>query len=118
MLEMNPTEEDGDQRPPGLAGGLPGGQGGGPRAENRISQGYYEHDYERLMAALKKNSKKLAIDPARREPGEALKVTLDVSMGKPAPLRELTLADGRAGPIDAMVYRLYALTEEEIGTVE
>jgi hypothetical protein len=58
------------------------------------------------MEVLRKNGKKLAIDPARREPGEALKATLEASMGKTAPLRELALADGRAGPIDAMVYRL------------
>ncbi|MCX6673358.1 MAG: hypothetical protein NTY37_06230 [Methanothrix sp.] len=31
-------------------------------------QGFYEHDYESFLAVLKKNSKKLAVDPARREP--------------------------------------------------
>ncbi|MDD4448574.1 MAG: N-6 DNA methylase, partial [Methanothrix sp.] len=36
-------------------------------------QSYYEHDYEGLMAVLKKNRKKLAIDPARRKEGEDLK---------------------------------------------
>jgi hypothetical protein len=36
-------------------------------------QGYYDHDYESFLAVLKKNGKKLAIDPARREPGEALR---------------------------------------------
>ena len=33
-------------------------------------QGYYDHDYESFLAVLKKNEKKLAIDPARREPAE------------------------------------------------
>ena len=33
-------------------------------------QGYYEHDYASSLAVLKKNGKKLAIDPARREPAE------------------------------------------------
>ena len=28
-------------------------------------QGYYEHDYESFLAVLKKNRKKLAIDPAQ-----------------------------------------------------
>ena len=31
-------------------------------------QSYYEHDYDSFLAVLKRNSKKLAIDPARREP--------------------------------------------------
>jgi len=31
-------------------------------------QGYYEHDYESFLATLKKDRKKLAVDPARREP--------------------------------------------------
>jgi len=31
-------------------------------------QGYYEHDYESFLAALKKNRKNLAVDTARREP--------------------------------------------------
>jgi len=31
-------------------------------------QSYYEHDYVGFLAVLKRNSKKLAIDPARREP--------------------------------------------------
>ena len=31
-------------------------------------KGYYEHDYDGFLAVLKKNRKKLAVDPARREP--------------------------------------------------
>jgi len=31
-------------------------------------QVYYEHDYESFLATLKKDRKKLAVDPARREP--------------------------------------------------
>jgi hypothetical protein len=49
---------------------------------------HYDHDYEGLMSVLKKNRKKLAIDPARREPAEALKAEFDGSMGKLGPLRE------------------------------
>ena len=37
---------------------------------------------------LKRNSKKLAVDPARREPGEALRAEFEGSMGKLLPLRE------------------------------
>jgi hypothetical protein len=39
--------------------------GGGPHAQDRSSQGYYEHVYGSFLAVLKKNKKKLAIDPAR-----------------------------------------------------
>ncbi len=79
-------------------------------------QSYYEHDYESFLAVLKKNRKKLAIDPARREPAEALQAEFEGSVGKLGPLRErIRLTDE---PIDAVVYRLYGLTEEEIGIVE
>jgi hypothetical protein len=79
-------------------------------------QSYYEHDYESFLAVLKKNRKKLAIDPARREPAETLKAEFEESMGKLGPLRErIRLTDEL---IDATVYRLYGLTEEEIAIVE
>ncbi len=79
-------------------------------------QGYYEHDYESFLAVLKKNGKKLAIDPARREPAEALRAEFEGSMGKLGPLRErISLTDDL---IDAVVYKLYGLTEEEIRIVE
>jgi hypothetical protein len=51
-------------------------------------QSYYEHDYESFLAVLKKNSKKLAVDPARREPAQALRAEFEGSMGKLLPLRE------------------------------
>ena len=79
-------------------------------------QGYYEHDYESFLAVLKKNGKKLAVDPARREPGEALWAEFEGSVGKLGPLRErIRLTDDL---IDAIVYRLYGLTEEEIRIVK
>jgi len=77
-------------------------------------QSYYEHDYESFLAVLKKNSKKLQVDPARREPEP--RAEFEGSMGKLLPLMErIRLTDEL---IDAMVYRLYALTEEEIKIVE
>ena len=79
-------------------------------------QSYYEHDYESFLAVLKKNSKKLAVDSARREPAEALKAEFEGSMGKLLPLRELIRKTDEL--IDATVYRLYGLTEEEIRIVE
>ena len=79
-------------------------------------QSYYEHDYESFLAVLKKNRKKLAVDPARREPAETLRAEFEGSMGKLLPLRERIRQTDEL--IDAVVYRLYGLTEEEIGIVE
>ena len=79
-------------------------------------QSYYEHDYESFLAVLKKNKKLLAVDPARREPGEALRAEFEGSVGKLGPLRERILQIDEL--IDAVVYRLYGLTEEEIGILE
>ena len=92
MLETNKVDAEGDQRLPGLAERLPGRKDGGPHAQDRSSQSYYEHDYEGLMAVLKRNSKKLAIDPARREPEP--RAEFEGSMGKLGPLLERTLANG------------------------
>jgi hypothetical protein len=78
--------------------------------------GYYEHDYDGLLAVLRKNKKKLAIDPARREPGEALRAENEGSVGKLLPLRERIRHTDEL--IDAVVYRLYGLTEEKIRIVE
>jgi len=79
-------------------------------------QSYYEHDYEQFLAVLKKNKRKLAVDPARREPGRALRAEFDGSVAKLQPLREQIRRTDEL--IDALVYRLYGLTEEEIGIVE
>jgi hypothetical protein len=79
-------------------------------------QSYYEHDYDGFLAVLKKNRKKLAVDPSRREPAEALRAEIEGSLGKLGPLREqIRQTDGL---IDQVVYKLYGLTEEEIGIVE
>jgi hypothetical protein len=50
-------------------------------------QSYYEHDYEGMMAVLKKNSKKLAIKSALRKPGEDINAEFEESMSKLLPLR-------------------------------
>jgi hypothetical protein len=79
-------------------------------------QSYYEHDYESFLAVLKKNRKKLAVDPARREPAEAIAAEFEGSIGKLGPLRERIRQTDE--PIDAVVYKLYGLTQEEIRIVE
>jgi hypothetical protein len=65
---------------------------------------------------LKKNRKKLAVDPARREHAEALRSGLEGSVGKLGPLREKIKQTDEL--IYAVVYRLYGLTAEEIAIVE
>jgi hypothetical protein len=68
------------------------------------------------LAVLKKNSKKLQVDPARREPRRRFGPKFEGSMGKLGPLRERIRQTNEL--IDATVYRLYGLTEEEIRIVE
>jgi hypothetical protein len=68
------------------------------------------------LAILKKNKRKLAIDPARRELQEQLRLEFDASLAKLQPLMESIAATDDL--IDQIVYKLYGLTEEEIGIVE
>jgi len=115
MLEMNKAKQ---QEIRGFLGWLEGFMGAKVEdltPKTRL-QGYYEHDYESFLAVLKKNRKKLAVDPARREPGEALRAEFDGSLAKLLPLRERIRQTDEL--IDAVVYKLYGLTEEEIGIVE
>lgn len=77
---------------------------------------YYDHDYGDFLAVLKKNRNKLQIDPARREPAEALAAGFRASAEKLKPLRKrIERTDGLS---DQIVYRLYGLTEEEVRVVE
>jgi hypothetical protein len=87
MLEMNKQKQ---KEIKGFLGWLEGFVGA--KVENLTPktklQGFYEHDYESFLAVLKKNGKKLAVDPARREPAEALKAEFENSLGKLGPIRE------------------------------
>jgi hypothetical protein len=114
MLEMNKQKQ---QEIKGFLGWLEGYIGAkvDDLTPKTKIQSYYEHDYEDLLAVLKKNRKKLAIDPARREPGEALRAEFEGSMGKLLPL--LDRIEKTDELIDDVVYRLYGLTEEEIRIV-
>jgi hypothetical protein len=115
MLEMNKQKQ---QEIKGFLGWLEGYIGAkvDDLTPKTKIQSYYEHDYDGLLAVLKKNRKKLAIDPACREPGEALRAEYDGSVGKLLPLRERIEKTDEL--IDAIVYRLHGLTEEEIRIVE
>jgi hypothetical protein len=80
-------------------------------------QEYYRLQFDELLVILKKNKRKLKdYDPARREPQERLRLEFDASLAKLQPLMERIAATDRL--IDQIVYRLYGLTEEEIGIVE
>jgi hypothetical protein len=115
MLEMNKQKQ---QEIKGFLGWLEGYVGAkvedlSPKTK---IQSYYEHDCDGLLAVLKKNKKELAIDPTRREPGEALRAEFEGSLGKLLPLLERIRQTDEL--IDAVVYRLHGLTEEEIRIVE
>ena len=79
-------------------------------------QAYYEIEFSELLGVLKKNKRKLAVDPGRRAFGEDLRREYSASVEKLGPLI------GRIGEvdrlIDAIVYRLYGLTAEEVEIVE
>lgn len=78
----------------------------------------YAQGFEALVKALEKNKKKLkeGYDPTLRKHKDRLADEFNASMGKLAPrLKRIKATDGL---IDAIVYRLYGLTEEEIKIVE
>ncbi len=79
---------------------------------------YYTSNFEALIKALEKNKKKLkdGYDITRRGPKEKLQDEYNASVGKLAPL--LGRIEATGGLIDAIVYRLYGLTETEIKIVE
>jgi hypothetical protein len=79
-------------------------------------QAYYETDFGELLAVLKKNKKKLAVDPGRRAFGEDLRREYSASVEKLAPL--LLRIDEVDRLIDLVVYRLYGLSEAEVEIVE
>jgi len=79
---------------------------------------YYTHDFETLAKVLAKNKKKLkeGYDPTKRGPKEKIHAEYDTSISKLAPLLENIKATD--GLIDAIMYKLYGLTEDEIKIVE
>jgi len=77
---------------------------------------YHETTADNLINFLKKNKKKLQIDPSRRDFQDRLSTEFDKSIQKLTPLkRKIEMTDRL---IDQIVYKLYELTEEEIRIVE
>jgi hypothetical protein len=77
---------------------------------------YYETEFSELLGVLKKNKRKLGVDPGRRAFTEDLRREHSASMEKLSPL--LLRIEKIDRLIDAIVYRLYGLTAEEIEIVE
>jgi len=79
---------------------------------------YHEHDLDTLLGILSKNRKKLGegVNPKSRAFQEAVEREFTASVAKVAPLDAKLEATDRL--IDQIVYKLYGLTEEEIGIVE
>jgi len=77
---------------------------------------YYEISVDDLINILKKNRRKLQIDPSRRDFQDKLSAEFDKNLQKLTPLkRKIEMTDRL---IDQIVYKLYGLTEEEIKIVE
>lgn len=72
--------------------------------------------FDGLLAVLRQNSRKLAVDPGGRSFQERLQVEYEASLGRLLPLKTRLARTDRL--IDRVVYRLYGLTEEEIAIVE
>ncbi|HII06075.1 MAG TPA: N-6 DNA methylase [Methanotrichaceae archaeon] len=77
---------------------------------------YYEIEFKELLAILKKNKRKLACDPSRRDFMERLGREHSESMEKLGPL--LLRIEEIDGLIDAIVYKLYGLSDDEVAIVE
>jgi len=72
--------------------------------------------FEDLLARLRQNRRKLSADPDARAFQETLESEYTASLAKLLPLKQRLAATDRL--IDLLVYRLYGLTEEEVGIVE
>ncbi len=77
---------------------------------------YYELDVSELLAILKKNKRKLGTDPAKRKFQDDLRREFTDSIATLGPL--LARIEKTDRLIDEIVYKLYGLTDEEIGIVE
>ncbi len=73
---------------------------------------YHEGDFLAILAILKRNHKKLSIDPTNRKTQEMLEKHFEESMSILNPLKDKIKATDKL--IDQIVYKLYGLTDEEI----
>ena len=71
---------------------------------------------EEVLDILRRNRRRLKVDPSERAFQEQLAGESEGSLGKLLPLKARLAGTDRL--IDLIVYRLYGLTEEEIAVVE
>ena len=69
-----------------------------------------------MLDILRRNRRRLKVDPSERAFQEQLAGEYEGSLGKLLPLKARLAATDRL--IDLIVYRLYGLTEEEVAVVE
>lgn len=77
---------------------------------------YHAHNFDQFLEVLKKNKKKLSITPSDRQKQELLEQHFTESMSVLGPVKAKIAATDEL--IDEIVYRLYELSEEEIGIVK
>ena len=81
---------------------------------------YYKNmphvSFDELIEVLKKNSKKIKIDPVARKEQQSLEKEYQDSLNTLLPIKDQLRRCDKL--IDAIVYRLYGLTDEEIAIVE
>ncbi|CAD5982402.1 putative adenine-specific methylase MJECS02 [Planktothrix tepida] len=81
---------------------------------------YYKNEphisFDELISVLNKNKKKIKIDPVNRKEQQTLKKEYQNSLNTLLPLKNQLIRCDQL--IDATVYKLYGLTEEEIAIVE
>lgn len=77
---------------------------------------YHSHGFEQFLDVLKKNKKKISIDPSDRKKQELLEEQFNKSMSMIGPVKAKICATDEL--IDEIVYRLYGLSEEEIKIVK
>lgn len=79
-------------------------------------QAYYEIEFPEFLAVLNKNKKKIQVDYSRYDPNSRLLEAFNTSLSRLKPLIGKIEETDRL--IDQVVYKLYGLTDEEIGIVE
>jgi hypothetical protein len=77
---------------------------------------YHEHDFDQFLGILKKNKKKIAVDPSDRKKQELIEEHFTKSMVVLAPIKTRIAATDDL--IDEIVYKLYGLAKEEIAIVK
>lgn len=77
---------------------------------------YHDNDFDHLLDVLKKNKNKISTDPSARKTQELLETNFVTSIKVLSPLK--TRLRETDGLIDQIVYKLYALSPEEITVVE